>query len=135
MVCQDTRAFILWTSSNTYSDDDTYKEILHYKRPTDLLYKTLEKPNFNRTDNNIKLTEVTNLKPNTEYLFNVLTLSRHGSANSNNKTCITDTETIESKFKFHNFLNRISIYKFFSIDEKILIEVNILICLRKHRRM
>lgn len=104
MVCQDTRAFILWTSSNTYSYDDTYKEILQYKRLNDLLYKTLEKPNWNRTNNNITLIEVTDLVPNKEYLFSVLTLTRPGEAYSNNKTCITDTETIESKFKLHEFL-------------------------------
>lgn len=103
VVCQDTRAFILWTSSNTYSNNDTYKEILQYKRSNDLLFATLEQPNWNGTNTNIKLIEVTNLKPNAEYLFSVLTLSRHGSANSNNKTCITDTEKIESKFKFHYY--------------------------------
>lgn len=104
VVCQNTRAFILWTSSNTYSNDDTYKEILQYKRSNDLLYRTLEKPNWNRTNNNIKLIEVTDLKPNTEYVFSVLILTRLGKAYSNNKPCITDTETIESKFKLPEFL-------------------------------
>lgn len=104
VVCQDTRAFILWTSSNTYSNDDTYKEILLYKRSNDLLFTKLEKPNRNRTNNNIKLIEVTDLKPDTEYFFSVLTLSRHGSAYSNNETCITNIETAESKFMFNEFL-------------------------------
>lgn len=104
MVCQDTRAFVLWTSSNTYSSNDTYKEILQYKRSNDLLFETLEKPNWKRSNNNTKLLEVTNLKPNTEYLFSVLTLNRLGKAISNNETCITDTETTESKFKLQEFL-------------------------------
>lgn len=91
-------------SSNTYFSDDTYKEILQYKRSNDLLFETLENRNWNRTNNNLKLIEVTDLKPNTEYLFSVLTLSRHGSAYSNNQSCVTDTETIESKFKLHEFL-------------------------------
>lgn len=103
-ICQDTRAFILWTTSNTYASEDTYKEILQYKRSNDLLFATLEKPNWKRTNNNIKLNEVTDLKPNTEYLFSVLTFSRHGSAYSNNKTCITDIETAESKSILHEFL-------------------------------
>lgn len=104
VVCQDTRAVILWTSSNTYSNDETYKDILQYKRSNDLLFKSLEKPNWNRTNNTIKLIEVIDLKPNTEYLFRVLTLSRLGEAYSNNQSCITDTETIESKIKPQDFL-------------------------------
>lgn len=104
VVCQDTRAFILWTSYNTYFSYDTYKEILKYKRSNDLLFATLEKPNWNGTNTNIKLIEVTNLKPNTEYLFSVLTLSRHGSTNSNNETCITNIETAEGKFILYEFL-------------------------------
>lgn len=101
-ICRDTHAFILWTSSNTYASNDTYKEILQYKRSNDLLFATLEKPNWNRTNNNVKFIEVNDLKPNTEYLFSVLTLSRHGSVYSTIKTCITDTEKIKSKFKFHD---------------------------------
>lgn len=128
VICQDTRAFILWTSSNTYFSDDTYKEILKYKRSNDLLFATLEKPNWNGTNTNIKLIEVTDLKPNTEYLFSVLTLSRHGSANSNNETCITYIETAEGKFLLHEFLEHLNIH-FFSIYAKIIkiIGVNILI--------
>lgn len=105
VICLDSRAFLLWTSSYTNSSDDIFEEKLQYKRYEDKLFELSDNQNWNRTNNHCQLTQITGLEHNSEYVFRVLTSNKYGSVYSNNRTCVTGAQENQGKICFlYHFL-------------------------------
>lgn len=105
IMCLDSRAFILWTSSYTNSSDDILEEKLQYKRYEDKLFESSDNQNWNRTNNHCQLIQIQGLEHSSEYIFRVLTSNKYGSVYSNNETCVTGAQQNQGKICFvYHFL-------------------------------
>ncbi|XP_056002887.1 cell adhesion molecule 2-like isoform X2 [Ostrea edulis] len=94
VVCKSNHAIIIWTSRHPEYDDVEHQETLQLsKKDNTFNNATYEK--LNDTHAGIHLYKVNVLKPNTKYIFRVLASNRHGTAFSNNPSCITDLEQVE----------------------------------------
>lgn len=114
VICLDSRAFLLWTSSYTNSSDDIFEEKLQYKRYEDNLFQLCDNQNWNRTNNHCQLTQITGLEHNSEYVFRVLTSNKYGSVYSNNGTCVTVAQQNQGKICF--FLSLFNCYYMYVFD-------------------
>lgn len=104
VVCKSNHAIIIWTSRHPEYDDVEHQETLQLsKKDNTFNNATYEK--LNDTHAGIHLYKVNVLKPNTKYIFRVLASNRHGTAFSNNPSCITDLEQVEGIYCSPIFVN------------------------------
>ncbi|XP_048773495.2 uncharacterized protein LOC125678831 isoform X3 [Ostrea edulis] len=91
VVCRSTYADIVWISSSTDSPHITQETLQCIQRDINRFVNITYKE-VNRTKSNINIYHVTDLKPNTPYIFRVLASNLHGITLSDNISCFTNPE-------------------------------------------